>query len=88
MRCLGYGIGHKGQTKSVVPSSEVNHSGSLRPMHRGDHLQAVPPLGVPKAGAVEKVPNMQEGDQDSSEDESDGESEVEPDDEDDMDGCL
>lgn len=80
MRYLGYGIGHKGQTKSVAPSSEVNHSGGL-PVHRGDHLQTMPP-------AVAKVPNMQEGDQDSSQDESDGESEVEPDDEDDMDGCL
>lgn len=93
MRHLGYGIGHKGQTKSViaVPSDRSNHGGGL-PVHpgnmpRGDRLQA-----MRKSGTMAKAPNKQGGGQDSSssssQDEMDGESESELDDEDDVDGCL
>lgn len=87
MRSLGYGIGHKGQTKPIVIPDGVNED---RGLPTGNSVQrarpqVMPPLNVQGREALGNSGNEQGGDSDSSE-HSDGESEISELDDEDTDG--
>lgn len=86
MRFLGYGIGHKDQTK------DTNRGPKVHNMSRETHRQpkGIPPRDAPVRNAEAMADSQSDkgNETDSSQDDSDADSEAGLDDEDDLDGYF
>ena len=95
MRYLGYGIGHKDQTKPAVSkSTHLDKSppapASANSFTRRNHPQAQRPnpLNARHVGAMVNAQNANDSNEDSSQDSDESEEDSDVEDEDDMDECL